>query len=405
MLVISYLVIFSGVNFLKYNKVFFFLILLVASLFISCTDEPSSLGIELIGSENISVKIFDTSLDSTEQTSSFFKRVIPLGTADWLLIGKYQDVKASALMKFVFGLPDSLKNAVKADELNVLDSWIILRSRYVYVDSNAAMNFTVHKVNSSWSPTAFTIDSLSKLDYEPTDVSSQFTITDTLYTFHINGDLPLEWMKNSVDKTLADNFGIYLDPTLSSDKVIGFQAFNAISAEAAKLFIVIEKPGAYVDTIRGFISSDISLVDGPVPNLSPGLIGVQSSVSINSRLTFDLDSVPAGVVINRAELFLTPDTLASIKGSSFTNSLRLSYLRYADSLNTEGNPSFMALKDGKYSGDITLFVRNWISRKENNGMLIESGSSTSGLELFVLKGSDFFEFAERPRLRITYTIK
>lgn len=270
---------------MKFNNIFFFLFLLVAGLFISCADEPSSLGIELIGSENISAKIFDTSVDSSGQTSSYFKRVIPLGNADWILVGKYQDVKASALMKFVFGLPDSLKNAVKNNELNVLDSWIILRSRYVYVDSNATMNFTVHKVNSYWSPTAFTIDSLSKLNYENNDVGSQFTITDTLYTFHLDSSLPFDWMKNSVDKTTANNFGIYLDPTPSSAKVIGFQAFNAISAEAAKLFVVIEKPGAYVDTIRGFISSDISLVDGPVPNLSPGFMGIQSSVSINSRLT------------------------------------------------------------------------------------------------------------------------
>jgi hypothetical protein len=390
---------------LNCNKILFFLIFFIASLFFSCTDEPSSLGIELIGSENISAKIFDTAIDTTDQSSSYFKRVIALGNAEWVLLGKYQDITASALMRFVFGLPDSLKNAIKDDEINVLDSWVILRTRYVYTDSLAAMNFTVHKVNSSWSATAFTIDSLSKLSYEPVDASSQFTITDTLYTFHLDGELPLAWMKNAADNTLEKNYGIYLDPTQGSTKVIGFQGFSSITAEAAKLFVVIEKPGAYVDTIRGFISADISLVDGPVPNLPSGLIGIQSSVSINSRLTFNLDSIPTGVVINRAELFLTPDTLASIKGSSFTNSLRLSYLRYADSLNTEGNPSFLALKDGKYSGDVTLFVRNWISRKENNGMLIEAGSATSGLELFALKGSDYFEITERPRLRITYTIK
>jgi hypothetical protein len=59
----------------------------------------------------------------------------------------------------------------------------------------------------------------------------------------------------------------------------------------------------------------------------------------------------------------------------------------------------------KYSGDITVIVRNWISRKVNYGLLIESGNFTSGLELFALKGSDYINFAERPRLKITYTIK
>jgi hypothetical protein len=80
-------------------------------------------------------------------------------------------------------------------------------------------------------------------------------------------------------------------------------------------------------------------------------------------------------------------------------------LRYADSVNTEGSPAFLSFKDNKYSGDITAFVRNWITRKENNGMLIETGSPTSGLELFALKGSDYFEISERPRLRITYTVR
>jgi hypothetical protein len=170
--------------------------------------------------------------------------------------------------------------------------------------------------------------------------------------------------------------------------------------------VVIEKPGVYVDTLNGFIAADISLVDRPnVPALPTGLISVQSSVAINSKLKFDLGQIPASVVINKAEIFITPDSVYSVKGSSSNNSLRLSYLRYADSLNTEGNPSFLSYKDNKYSGDITLFVRNWVSRKENNGILIEAGSPTSGLEFFALKGSDYSEFSERPRLRITYTVR
>ena len=391
---------------MKFNYIFPLIFLFFLALLTSCTDEPSSLGIELIGSETISAKIFDTAADSIAQTSSSFKKVIPLGNASWVLIGKYQDITASALMRFVFGLPDSLKNDLKDGNINVLDSWIILRTRYVYTDSLAAMNFTVHKVNSSWSSTAFTIDSLSKLIYEPTDVSSQFTITDTLYTFHLDGALPLAWMKNTADKTLESNYGIYLTPSLSSTKVVGFQSFNAITAEAAKLFVVIEKPGVYIDTLNGFIAADISLVDRPdIPTLPAGLMSVQSSVSINSRLTFDLSMVPASVVINKAEIFITPDSVFSIKGSSFTNSLKLSYLRFTDSLNVEGNPSFLSFKDNKYSGDVTLFVRNWINSKENNGILIEAGIPTSGLEFFALKGSDYFEITERPRLKITYTIK
>lgn len=391
---------------MKFKFIFSFTIVLLAALIVSCSDEPSSLGIELIGSENISAKIFDTSVDSSAQTSSYFKKVVALGNTDWLLLGKYQNIEASALLRFVFGLPDSLKTALIDGDINVIDSWINLTTRYVYTDSLALMNFTVHEVNSSWSATSFTIDSLFKLNYEPNDISSQFTITDTLYTFHIDNSLTLSWMKNAADKTLESNYGIYLDPTASSAKVIGFQAFTALSSQAAKLTVVIEKPGAYVDTLNGFIAADISLVDRPdLPILPDGLMCTQSSVTVASRLIFNLQNVPDGIIINKAELFITPDSLASIKGSSFSNSLRVSYLRYADSLNTEGNPAFLNFSNNKYSGDITLFVRNWISRKENYGLLIESGNFGSGLELFALKGSSYSDLAERPRLKITYTIK
>jgi hypothetical protein len=265
------------------------------------------------------------------------------------------------------------------------------------------MNFSVHKVNSNWSAAAFTIDSLPTLQYESNDVSSNFSITDTIYTFHIDNALPLSWMKNSADNTLESNFGIYLEPTISSAKVIGFQALTALSSQAAKLTVVIEKPGAYVDTINGYIAADISLIDGPVPSLSQGFMCVQSSVSINSRLKFDLGVLPPGLVINKAELFITYDSLNSIKGSSSNNSLKVFYLAGDDSTITQGNSISLLSSDNQYTGDITLFVRNWLSRKENYGMLIEAGSPTSGLDLFALKGSDYSNVSERPRLRITYT--
>ncbi|MGB5289615.1 MAG: hypothetical protein WBN42_14095 [Ignavibacteriaceae bacterium] len=388
---------------MKFSYILPIFLLAASLLFLSCSDEPSSLGIELIGSDYIIVRTYDSVNDTINQNSSYQKRVISLGNSDWILVGSYQNVKASSLLKFIFGLADSLKNDVKADNINVLDSWIELRNRYTYVDTLATMNFTVHKVNSPWSSTAFTIDSLSKLQYDMNDVSSDFSISDSTYTFHIDEALSLGWIKNSADNTLENNFGIYLEPTMSANKIIGFQALTPLSSQAAKLTVVIEKPGVYTDTISGFISADISLVDGPVPNLPQGLMCVQSSVSINSKLTFDLGVLPSGVVINKAELFITSDSLNSVKGSSFNNSLRVFYLKNADSTITEGNPISLLFNDNQYTGTITSFVRNWVSRDENFGILIEAGSPTLGLDLFVLRGSDYSEISERPRLRITYT--
>lgn len=176
---------------MKLKFIFSFTIVLSAFLILSCSDEPSSLGIELIGSENISAKIFDTEVDSSSQISSYFKKVVALGSADRFLVGRYGDIKSTALLRFVFGLPDSLKTALKDGNINVIDSWINLTVGYIYTDSMASMNFSAHKVNSRWSSTSFTIDSLYKLEYEPNDISSQFTISDTLYTFHLDNSVHL----------------------------------------------------------------------------------------------------------------------------------------------------------------------------------------------------------------------
>jgi hypothetical protein len=381
------------------------LLLIAASLLIiSCSDEPSSIGIDLIGSDYIVVKTFDSASDTINQSSSYFKHVIPLGASDWILIGKKQNTTASTLLKFIFILPDSLKTDVLADDISVTSSWIELRSAYTYTqaDTLGTMNFTVHEVNSYWTYTLFTFDSLSKLQYDPVDVSSNFIITDSSYTFNINNSLTLAWMKNSADNTVESNFGIYLAPIASSNKIVGFQSITPVSTKEAKLNVVIEKAGAYVDTISAISFADVSLVDGPLPTLPSGLMCVQSSVSINSRLKFDFGVLPPGIVINKAELIITNDPANGMKGSSYNNSIKALYLA-DDSLTTQGNAVTLSYSAGKYSGDITGFVRSWVSTKQNFGMLLQSGNQLLGLDLFALKGSDYPEVADRPRLRITYT--
>ena len=388
------------------NKLASVILLLISiAFFVSCQDEPSSIGVELISGDLIVVKTFDSGIDTVSQSSSYFKNVITLGSSTWILLGKYQDIEASTLLKFIFGFSDSLRTDVIDGKINVLDSWIVLRDRYTYGDTLASMEFTTHKVNSAWSFTQFTIDSLTKLQYENEDLGSNLIATDTNYTFNLNESLVLSWMKNSADNTLESNYGIYLKPKEMSGKVSGFQALTALSSEAAKLFVVIEKAGVYTDTINGFIIGDLSLVDGDVPNLPQGLIGTQSGVAVNSKLNFDLSGLPKGLVVNNAELILTKDTLNSVQGTIFINTLRASYLRYNDSLNTQGSAIVLTFSDNQYTGNITSFLRNWIITGENNGLLLQSGNQFDGLELFAIYGSDAADLSLRPRLKVTYTIK
>jgi len=196
-----------------------------------------------------------------------------------------------------------------------------------------------------------------------------------------------------------------LEPTAASNKIVGFQALTSTSSQAAKLFVVIEKPGVYVDTINGLILADVSAVIGSEPNLPPGLIAAQSSVTLNSKLNFDVGVLPVGLVINKAQLILSSDSINSVYGSSYNNTLHVYYLNTNDSIKTEGNPIILAYKNNQFSGDITGFVRSWVSKNENFGMLIETGNQLLGTDLFVLKGSNYSEISERPRIIITFTVK
>ena len=394
---------------MKFYFVFILLLLAVLSLLYACNDEPSSIGIEILESDYIIVKTFDSQIDSIEQNSSFFKRIVPLGSSDWILLGKNntaeQSLVSSTLLKFIFGFADSIKSQIEVDSINVLDSWVVLTNKYVYGDTLSTMSFTTHKVNSSWSSSSFTIEDLPELQYDSEDIGSNISATDTLYTFHLDPNVVYPWMQNSVDTGLAKNYGIYIVPTLESNKIIGFQALTLLSSEAAKLFVVIEKPGAYIDTVDGYVSGDISVFDGTEPTLPEGLICAQSSVVMNSKLNFDIGVLPVGLVINKAELILTVDTINTVHGSSYANSLNVYYLSTFDSIKTEGSAISLRYKDNSYSGDITTFVRSWVSKGENFGMLIQSGNQILGADLFALKGSNYSDESVRPRIKVTYTVK
>jgi len=381
-------------------------IFIISISFLGCEDEPSAIGIELIASELISVRTFDSQTDTLDQNSSHHKKVIQLGASSKILIGKHEDIEASSLLKFIFGLADTLKDDIKAGDVNVNEAWIELTNRYVFIDSNEVMDFTVHKVNNSWDPFKFTIDSLPKLSYEVIDISSNKEITDTNYVFNIDTDVVLAWMKNAADTSLEKNYGIYLKPVDNSGKVVGFQAFTAISSQAAKLTLVIEKTGSYVDTINGFIFADVSVVDGDLPVLPPEDIAVQSSISANSIIAFDLSDVPKGVVINSAELIIQRDSINTVTGSSFTNNLKAFIVEDSTAKEVdEGGAFTLSFKDNSYLGDITSYVRIWINENRNQGLMLRSGNDIEGLELFALKGSSAADYSERPRLKIVYTVK
>jgi hypothetical protein len=388
---------------LKYPLSLFVIILFTLFNILSCSDDPTSIGIDLLDGDYLIVSTFDTQDDTVTQSTSFFKEVVPLGFSNNVLIGKRDELEATTLMNFLFSIADSLRQDFLDGNITVNQAFMELTPTYTYTDESAAYDFTVHEVTSNWS-VEFTSDSLDNLSFNLEDLSSNKNFTDSIYTFDLTSDFVLQWIKNSIDTSLGTNNGLYFIPTMSTGKVVGFQALTATSSTAAKLKVVIEKPGSFVDTIRAFIFADVSAIIADLPILPAVDIGVQASTTIQSRLFFDLSEVPRDIIINKAELILAEDTLSSITGSSFNPNLAVFKITDSSNVTIDESTGILLIKSNNiYTGNVTSLIISWINSEDNQGMVIRSASITEGLELFAIKGSEYPELSERPRLRIVFT--
>ncbi|MCJ7553167.1 MAG: DNRLRE domain-containing protein [Ignavibacteriaceae bacterium] len=381
-----------------------FLLLISSLILISCSDDPSSVGLNLLEQDYLKVDTINSVEGNFFQTSSHFKKVISLGNSSRLLVGMKDNLTAYSIMNFAFFLPDSVKTDFNEGNIVIESAFIELYPNYVFTDSLVEFDFTVHKVLSTWSSSTFSADSFSTLQYDLDDVSSDKSFGDSVYSFKINNELAREWIDFSMNTDSLTNYGILISPTVSTQKIVGFQAYNAYLDADSKLKVIISKQGSYTDTLTGIVASDISLVLGDLPQTEPDYMLVQSSLAINSKLYFDLSSIPTNVVINRATLTLHSDSTKNVFGSSFENSL-LAFLIKNEETNEVDENLFIRLSDFnyQYSGDITPMVRKWLRDNDNQGMILRSGSEQVGVELFNLFGSEALDPSKRPYLEIVYT--
>ena len=375
-------------------------------IIISCSDDPSSIGVNLIGNEYLVLNNFNTQDDSTTQTSHYYKNIGYLGLSSRIFIGKRGDLEASTLMKFDFIINDSLQDNFLDDSIKINYAGIRLLPEYTYNDAAQSMDFTVHKITNYWTSSFYTIDSLPTLTYDNTDLISNRSFNDSLYTFNIDKNIVLSWIKSSIDTNLEKNYGIYFKPTAGSGKIVGFPAFSLYDTLYAKLTVVVEKPGFYTDTLSGFLTSDVSVISGNLPTLPNGEIAVQGGLVVESKLFFDLKNIPKNVIINNAQLILNQDTTNSVLSKSGAGTIRIFSVvdSTTDSVNTS-NTVLMTRQDDIFTGNITSFINNWVNYQNNQGMILTTGTQTDNLELVAIKGSNYADFKQRPQIKVVYTSK
>ena len=387
------------------RSIFLTLFVSVSLLHLSCSDSPSSLGADLLSQDLINILELDSAKDSLFQSSSTYKKVIALSNADRLLLGKKDNVEAGILVKFLIFFADSIKQQIKNNELTVLSAKVEFTKNYTFGNSSAPIDYSVHQINSSWS-TGFTSDSLTLLSFDANDISFGKTFTDTINTFNFDNQTALNWLKARADSITPIDNGLYVKPSMSSEKIIGFQALSIDDLSIPSLEIVIQKAGVYIDTLSYFPSIDLSVISGSLPDVGFENIGIQAGLNSEARLFFNLSSLPKGIVVNYAKLILTIDTIKTITGSSFTNSLRVNYLTDSTSLIIDSTFSLFLDRDSNtFEGSVTSFVQRTLIENNNQGLLLSASDKLNGVELFAIKGSNAAIFTERPKLQIIYTSK
>ncbi len=385
------------------NSIIIPVLLLCTLMFSACSDDPASVGVDVVKKDLVEFGLYDSFIDTVNQYDRSFVKVLPLGSSQMLLLGKNSNNEATTLVKFYLYLSDEI--SADLDSIQIISSKISLTPYYVVGDSTKPFDFTAHKVTYDWAYSTFSYDSLGLLTYDAANVSSNL-VKDTTYTFDIEKDLASAWLKNAKEEVAGANYGLYLKPKRDTEHFRGFYGYSSLVALSLQptLTIIVEKAGSYTDTLVFYTQADMHFVSGDNTLLPKKYTPVQSGVTINSAFWFDVSSLPADASVNKAELILTYDSLTSVLGTTYTDGL-IAYYMSDSTNNTYDSDGYAVLtkSDDKYTGNIATIINRMLKARSNNGIVVTPRTPLEGMELFAIHNHQSSEPAKKPRLILHYT--
>ena len=378
---------------------------------ISCDDNPTSLGSNLLPNQDLINVTQINSLDAAfEQQARFYNTdTLDLASSTKIFLGKNGNVESTMLMKFLFFFPDSIKKAILGDSLVLKNAFIEMQPIYTKGNSNNSFDFTVHEIAEDWNSLDFTIANLEALQFNSENISSNHDFSnDTLITLDINKTLVENWMKLFSSETQEANYGVYFNFTNTTDKILGFPAISsAEDTRLTRLKLIVEVPNNYTDTLTAIVSSDVHVVKGKLPATNNNNIFVQGGIPIHSNLFVDVSKVPKYSIINKATLKLHVDESESEIGTIKTDYLKVALINDYELSKTNTDYSVINLELDSlsyYTGDITKYVQEWISTG-NNGLKLFTADEVESLNKIAIYGSENTDLKLRPYLEIIYTSK
>ncbi len=391
---------------MKVNKFLFFSAFAVALMFYSCAEAPTEIGADLMPpGDDLTLQAWNSLENPVPQTSSYYCDTISMNYSNAVLLGEVAgDVKSHLLLKFLVidQIPDSVLSAIRSDSLQIISAKIEAPIIYRYGDGTE-ISFSVHRISGKWSALDFTIDSLNALLFdEANDYLSQ-EVTDSTFEFSFNPDAAKDWLWSEVYDSL-ENYGVYLKPE-GGNLVLGFPALTtALTNSRMKLTCVVEKPGAFTDTLSFFTSADVHVVEREIPQLADRIILSAGKIT-RAKIKFDLSDLPERIIVNRAILRVFIDETMTTQGSNPSDTLYFSMLEDSTGAVSETSTQTLGAGDSnRISANITEMVQKWLNHPETNyGVRLKLSDEKTSVNKLVFYGSEFSDSTKRPYLELTYT--
>jgi hypothetical protein len=375
-----------------------------------CTNKFNQTGKWLVTYDSTLIPLtFDSDSQSVKITTSQVNLGSANGANDTVLcLGSVPWTEADMLMEF-YGI-DSVYYAT-----SIISAQVILqRSTYElqpigYDVRN--MQLEGYVIDSGWSASTVTWDSLARLPRESSDMilpPTMSEVSDTSVVFQIDTSVVRRWAKATQD-TNYKNYGFLVKSSNVSGVVSVFSNAYAGTGYEPTIMVVCVINGV-PDTVISTSSYSTYVANTSIVAPSQ-TFALQSGTGLHANVVFNLDSIrrvstldsiPAFSIVNYAGLTLHEDPIDSLYSGQSPDSLWAYYQSDPSTHAVSLSGYSLSTKVGrKYTFPVTVMVQQMLI-SGNYGFLITRSEDINNLDSRFIYNENAPD-SLKPRLTITYT--
>ncbi len=376
---------------------------------IGCAEKPKNVGDSLIDPNDV-FAIADTVI--TSMSDMTYRVVYANGFGNTNLTGRLQNNDESiSLFKFI---PDGSIDSLKGAQIDTVE--LSLYVNYRFQPSSPMIEFDVKKIETSWSQSSFSYDSLPVFVVAQDSILGLFKDSmnyGATVTAQIKKDYIRRWADSYSDTGNYDQYyGFTVQARTITTGLIGFSTFNSFSGIYPRLLIKYTKNGTRDSVV--IISGEDTFVSkfSTAPTLTP--ITVHAAFGVRSKVNFKFNTLGNKPTISRAVFELTLDTAASLF-SGYSPDTVIALLGMDSSIVDRSDSTIyvfgyrkenVANQSPVYSFVVSNIVQRWVNGlKPNYGLTLRWAAEFSSAEKAVFFSSTAADTTKRPRIKITYSKK